>query len=92
MDSEQLNPISMMSESDQKELQTFIQKSQGQLSVNELVSQLTQTCFKKCVQNPIVPGKLNSTEQSCAANCVARWFDSQNAVIKAVGSQSREHI
>jgi len=84
--------MQVLSDADKMELQTFIQKSQSQLTINEVVGQLTQSCFEKCVKDPITPGRLEKTQETCAANCVSRWFDSQNAVLKAIESQRRTSI
>lgn len=46
------------------------------------VHHLTDACWKKCITSRITAGRLDSSEESCAQNCVERWMDTNLAVLK----------
>ena len=45
------------------------------------IHELTEICFKKCITGSISSGKLAGKEESCMANCVDRFMDSNLAVL-----------
>lgn len=40
------------------------------------------TCFTKCITGKISADTLSGTERSCAQNCVQRWMDVQERIVK----------
>ncbi len=55
------------------------------------VHNLTDICFSKCVTGKISSAKLERAEESCAQNCVERFLDANESVIRhleAMRSQS----
>lgn len=46
------------------------------------VHSLTDVCWKKCVTGTIKSGKLEKSEETCAANCVDRFMDANMTVIQ----------
>ena len=46
------------------------------------ISNLTDTCWKKCITSRISVGKLDKSEEACASNCVDRFMDTQMNVLK----------
>ncbi|MCJ1406495.1 Mitochondrial import inner membrane translocase subunit tim8 [Ptychographa xylographoides] len=74
--------LSKLSENDKKELQQFIVQENQQSMVAKTISNLTDTCWKKCIGSRISAGKLDRTEESCAANCVDRFMDTQMSILK----------
>lgn len=43
---------------------------------------LAEICFKKCITSSITQGKLAGKEETCMANCVNRWYDSNLQILK----------
>jgi len=50
------------------------------------VHNLTDTCWKKCVTGKISSGKLERGEESCTQNCVERFLDANDAVLRHLGA------
>lgn len=46
------------------------------------VHNLTDICWKKCVTGSIKSGKLDRSEESCAQNCVDRFLDANDTVLR----------
>jgi Tim10/DDP family zinc finger len=61
--------------------QTRMQAEQA--NMQELLSKLTSTCYKKCAK-PSRGDRLDSSEQSCTALCMDRYIDTMGLVNKAV--------
>ncbi|MCJ1472908.1 Mitochondrial import inner membrane translocase subunit tim8 [Lambiella insularis] len=74
--------LSKLTDTDKKELQQLIMQEQQQSLLNKTISDLTDTCWKKCITSRISAGKLDRTEESCTANCVDRFMDTQMSVLK----------
>lgn len=50
-------------------------------NIQELVTKMTEKCFRKCISTP---GKsLDSSEQKCVAMCMDRYMDTWNVVSRA---------
>ncbi|KAK2588041.1 hypothetical protein KPH14_004111 [Odynerus spinipes] len=66
----------------------FMEQVKQQIAVanaQELLTKMTEKCFKKCV---IKPGtSLDSTEQKCVAMCMDRYMDAFNLVSKAYSNR-----
>jgi import inner membrane translocase subunit TIM8 len=51
------------------------------------VHSLNETCFKKCTTSKsFTSATLDRSEETCAANCVDRWMDSQMLILQKLGS------
>mmetsp|Transcript_29482 Transcript_29482/g.83158 ORF Transcript_29482/g.83158 Transcript_29482/m.83158 type:complete len:89 (-) Transcript_29482:280-546(-) len=69
------------------QVQQFLAMEQERVKLQELVSKLTNTAFDKCIS---YPGRsLSSSEQTCVANTVARFFDSGEFVLQYFQSKAR---
>ncbi|XP_022226384.1 mitochondrial import inner membrane translocase subunit Tim13 [Drosophila obscura] len=60
-------------------------------NAQEMLSKMTEKCFKKCIQKP---GKsLDNTEQRCISQCMDRFMDAWNLVSRTYGNRlQREHF
>ena len=67
------------SETQQKELQAFMETENQKAVIQAAISKLTETCFDKCVTKP--GAKLDSSEANCIANCAGRYLDSSVFVV-----------
>jgi len=54
-------------------------------NAQELLTKMTEKCFKKCVVKP--GSSLDSGEQKCIAMCMDRYMDSWNVVSRAYSSR-----
>ncbi|XP_002015008.2 mitochondrial import inner membrane translocase subunit Tim13 [Drosophila miranda] len=54
-------------------------------NAQELLTQMTQKCFKKCVGKP--GSSLDSSEQKCISMCMDRFMDSWNLISRAYGQR-----
>ncbi|KAL5126149.1 Mitochondrial import inner membrane translocase subunit TIM10 [Glycine soja] len=52
----------------------------------ELFNKMTQTCFKKCVDNRYKESELNMGENSCIDRCVSKYWHVTNLVGQLLGS------
>ncbi|MCJ1351162.1 MAG: Mitochondrial import inner membrane translocase subunit tim8 [Icmadophila ericetorum] len=52
------------------------------ISNNIAIHSLTDTCWKKCITSRISSAKLERAEDSCVQNCVDRFMDGTNLVLK----------
>jgi len=48
------------------------------VNAQELLSKMTDKCFKKCIVKP--GGSLDGSEQKCVAMCMDRYMDAWNVV------------
>ncbi|RDW89533.1 putative mitochondrial import inner membrane translocase subunit TIM8 [Coleophoma cylindrospora] len=74
--------LSKLSPKDKQELQQFIVNESQKARIQQSVHSLTDVCWKKCVTGSIRSGKLDKSEETCAANCVDRFLDANFTVIK----------
>ncbi|XP_065582840.1 mitochondrial import inner membrane translocase subunit Tim13-like [Artemia franciscana] len=66
----------------------LIEQVKEQIAVanaQELLSKMTDKCFKKCVVKP--GSSLDSSEQKCIAMCMDRYMDAWNLVSKTYSSR-----
>ncbi|RMJ25097.1 hypothetical protein PHISP_04038 [Aspergillus sp. HF37] len=78
---QQLDP-SKLTETDKKELNQFISNEAQKSTIQQSVHHLADNCWKKCINGKISAGRLESSEETCAANCVERWMDTNMSVLK----------
>ncbi|CAG8977981.1 hypothetical protein HYALB_00001863 [Hymenoscyphus albidus] len=74
--------LSKLTDRDKQELQQFLANEGQKARIQQTVHSLTDVCWKKCVTGTIRSNKLDSSEASCAANCVDRFMDANFTVIK----------
>ncbi|XP_049316868.1 mitochondrial import inner membrane translocase subunit Tim13 [Bactrocera dorsalis] len=54
-------------------------------NAQELLTKMTEKCFKKCVAKPGV--QLDSSEQKCISMCMDRYMDSWNLVSRTYSNR-----
>ncbi|XP_078052642.1 mitochondrial import inner membrane translocase subunit Tim13 [Augochlora pura] len=75
-----LSPGSLTS-SQRDELMDQIKQQIAVANAQELLTKMTEKCFKKCIYKPGT--SLDSSEQKCVAMCMDRYMDAFNLVSKA---------
>ncbi|KAI5288122.1 Mitochondrial import inner membrane translocase subunit tim8 [Ascosphaera aggregata] len=73
---------SKLNAADKEEVTQFIANEAQKTNIQTNVHNLTDVCWKKCVQSKLGSGRLDKSEEACAANCVNRWMDANLAVLK----------
>ncbi|KAF2457148.1 Tim10/DDP family zinc finger-domain-containing protein [Lineolata rhizophorae] len=74
--------LSKLSDRDKQELQQFVVNESQKARVQQNIHNLTDMCFKKCITSKISSGKLDRSEEPCVLNCVDRFLDANNLVLK----------
>ncbi|KAK0512855.1 hypothetical protein JMJ35_004872 [Cladonia borealis] len=74
--------FSKLSDYEKRELQQNLQNEMQKAKIQESVHNLTDICWTKCVTKGISSGTLDRTEESCTQNCVERFLDANEAVLK----------
>ncbi|KAK7870094.1 hypothetical protein R5R35_011075 [Gryllus longicercus] len=54
-------------------------------NAQELLTKMTEKCFKKCISKPGT--SLDSSEQKCVAMCMDRYMDTWNLVSRAYSNR-----
>ncbi|XP_047001574.1 mitochondrial import inner membrane translocase subunit Tim13 [Schistocerca americana] len=67
------------------ELMDQVKQQIAVANAQELLTKMTEKCFKKCINKPGT--SLDSSEQKCIAMCMDRYMDSWNLVSKVYGSR-----
>lgn len=65
---------------DARRLQGFLVQEQHKLQLQELISTITEQCFKKCVSTPAA--RLSNSESSCITNCAKRYIDTTQVLME----------
>ncbi|KAK9877857.1 hypothetical protein WA026_020087 [Henosepilachna vigintioctopunctata] len=60
------------------ELMDQVKQQIAVANVQELLTKMTEKCFKKCINKPGT--SLDSSEQKCIAMCMDRYMDAWNLV------------
>lgn len=60
------------------QIAAFIQKAYERQRFQQLVSELSEVCFDKCVDEP--SAKFESKTQRCVSNCVERFLDTNQQI------------
>ncbi|KAF6207996.1 hypothetical protein GE061_016445 [Apolygus lucorum] len=76
---------SSISSSQRDELMETVKQQIAVANAQELLTKMTEKCFKKCVSKP--GSSLDSSEQKCVLMCMDRYMDSWNLVSKAYGDR-----
>ncbi|CAF9915617.1 MAG: Mitochondrial import inner membrane translocase subunit tim8 [Alectoria fallacina] len=74
--------IDRLSDSDKRDLQQSINNEMQKAKIQESVHELTDICWKKCVTGSISSSSLDRKEEPCIQNCVERFLDANEAVLK----------
>ncbi|KAL4806019.1 Tim10/DDP family zinc finger-domain-containing protein [Aspergillus unguis] len=82
--------VSKLSEADKKELSQLLQNESQKAAIQQNVHFIADTCWKKCITSKVTSARLDKNEEACAANCVNRWMDANNAVLKHLESLQRQ--
>ncbi|XP_031635707.1 mitochondrial import inner membrane translocase subunit Tim13 [Contarinia nasturtii] len=71
-------PLGNLSSTQKDQLMTEVKQQIAVANAQELVTKITEKCFKKCVTKPGT--SLGGSEQKCIAMCMDRFMDSWNLV------------
>ncbi|XP_038120948.1 mitochondrial import inner membrane translocase subunit Tim13 [Culex quinquefasciatus] len=67
-----------LSSAQKDELMSQVKQQIALANAQELLTKMTEKCFKKCISKPGT--ELDSSEQKCIAMCMDRYMDSWNLV------------
>lgn len=73
------------------ELMSQVKQQIALANAQEMLSKMTEKCFKKCISKP---GKaLDGSEQRCITQCMDRFLDTWNLVSRTYGNRlQREQV
>ncbi|KAF6223388.1 hypothetical protein HO133_000230 [Letharia lupina] len=74
--------IDRLSDRDKRDLQQSINNEMQKAKIQESVHELTDICWTKCVTGAISSSGLDRKEEPCVRNCVERFLDANEAVLK----------
>ncbi|XP_037925458.1 mitochondrial import inner membrane translocase subunit Tim13 [Hermetia illucens] len=77
--------MSSLTSSQKGELMDQVKQQIAVANAQELLTKMTEKCFKKCVGKPGTV--LDSSEQKCIAMCMDRFMDSWNLVSRTYGQR-----
>ncbi|XP_029204136.1 mitochondrial import inner membrane translocase subunit Tim13-like [Acropora muricata] len=84
------NSSSGLNGSQRAELMEQVKSQLLVASLQELLSKMSEKCFKKCIYKP--GSQLDNSEQKCLSMCMDRYMDAWNTVSKTYQSRlQREH-
>ncbi|KAI0392577.1 Tim10/DDP family zinc finger protein [Xylariaceae sp. FL0594] len=88
MDNIQVSEASLeqLNDKDKAELRQFLQAENQRARMQATIHSLTDVCFNKCITGTIKSNKLDKGEETCLANCAARFFDISNLTMKHLQS------
>ncbi|XP_029165995.1 mitochondrial import inner membrane translocase subunit Tim13-like [Nylanderia fulva] len=66
--------------SQREELMQQVKHQMAIANAQELLTRITEKCFKKCISKPGT--SLDTSEQKCIAMCMDRYMDSFNLISK----------
>ncbi|KAJ8963010.1 hypothetical protein NQ314_005628 [Rhamnusium bicolor] len=76
-----MDNLSSLSGAQKDELMDQVKQQIAVANAQELLTKMTEKCFKKCISKPGT--SLDSSEQKCIAMCMDRYMDSWNLISKA---------
>ncbi|XP_057338082.1 mitochondrial import inner membrane translocase subunit Tim13 [Microplitis mediator] len=74
-----------LSGAERDELMQQVKQEIAVANAQELLTKITEKCFKKCISKPGT--SLDSSEQKCVAMCMDRYMDAFNVVSKAYSNR-----
>lgn len=79
--------LDKLSPQQKEELMKNVQTQVALANMQELLTKITDKCFKKCFGNP--GSSFSSSDQKCLAMCMDRYMDSFNLVSKTYTNKLR---
>ncbi|CEJ87616.1 Putative Zn-finger protein [[Torrubiella] hemipterigena] len=67
--------LERLNDKDKADLRQFLANEEQRAMIQSQTHKLTQMCWKRCVTGNIRNSKLDSSEETCLANCVERFLD-----------------
>ena len=67
------------------ELQRFLQQEQAKAQLQRTISELTSTCWEKCIGTP--GRSLSSREEACLSDCARRFLDTTKFIMQRAQQQ-----
>ncbi|XP_046687557.1 mitochondrial import inner membrane translocase subunit Tim13-A-like [Homalodisca vitripennis] len=80
-----LSGLSSLTNTQKDELMEQVKQQIAVANAQELLTKMTEKCFRKCVQTPGT--SLSTSEQKCVAMCMDRYMDSWNTVSRAYSNR-----
>ncbi|XP_017888416.1 mitochondrial import inner membrane translocase subunit Tim13-like [Ceratina calcarata] len=74
-----------LSDREKSELMEQIKQQVAVANANELITKMSEKCFRKCVVRPGT--SLDSSEQKCVAMCMDRYMDAYNLVLNTYSAR-----
>lgn len=71
------------------ELNYFIQVESQKQKFTQLVHELADTCWEKCMVDAKIGPRLESKNEACLVNCVDRFLDTTNFIVRKLETSSR---
>lgn len=68
------------------ELEAFVVGEQIKVQIQAQIKKLNLICFDKCVEK--IGGKLESKQETCINNCVARYLEANGFIANRFGRRS----
>ncbi|XP_056663217.1 mitochondrial import inner membrane translocase subunit Tim8 A-like [Monodelphis domestica] len=69
------------------QLQSFIEAETQRQRFQQLVHQMTELCWEKCMDKP--GPRLDSRTESCFVNCVERFLDTSQFILNRLEHQQK---
>merc|ERR1712080_203885 len=88
MDANAAKGLENLSPQQKEELMRTVQTQVALANMQELLTKITDKCFKKCISSP--GSSLTSSDQKCLAMCMDRYMDSFNLVSKTYTNKLRQ--
>ncbi|XP_054742870.1 mitochondrial import inner membrane translocase subunit Tim13 [Anastrepha obliqua] len=80
-----MSSVTNLSNSEKVELIEQVKQQIAVANAQELLTKMTEKCFKKCISKPGVT--LDSSEQKCISMCMDRYMDSWNLVSRTYSNR-----
>jgi len=81
--------LQRLSDRDKQELQQFVANESQKARIQSSIHNLTDICFRKCITSKISAAKLDKYEEPCMMNCVDRFMDANNVVLRELQGLQR---
>jgi len=82
--------LSRLSDRDKQELQQFVANESQKARIQSSIHNLTDTCFRKCITSKISSSKLDKYEEPCMKNCVDRFMDANNVILRELQASQQQ--
>ncbi|QPG77375.1 hypothetical protein FOA43_004788 [Brettanomyces nanus] len=80
-----VSQIQQLDDDSKKEVANFIQQQTSKAKIQNSVTNFTDMCFKKCI-NDVKGGNLDNEEQACMSNCLNRFLDANIKIVEMLQS------